>query len=236
MIKIINLYKNFGKLKVLKKINLEIEDGKFTLILGPNGCGKTTLLRIIAGLENPTKGKVLVDKKIGFIFQEPILFPWRSVKKNIEFGLEIKNVKNRKEIIDRYIELLKLKEFERYYPNELSAGMKQKVSIARTLVTDPSILLMDEPFSMLDALTRKKMQKELIKIWYKNKKTIIFVTHDIEEAIFLADKIFLLSNRPAELMKKFEIKIERNKREYNKKLYKIKENIQRLLSIDESVK
>jgi len=232
MLELINLYKNFGKLKVLENLNIKIKKKEFVVLLGPNGCGKTTILRIIAGLEEPTKGNIMKrEENIGFIFQESVLFPWRNVEKNIEFGLEVKNIKNRKKIIKKYIKLIGLIRFENYHPEELSGGMKQKVALARTLAVNPSLLLVDEPFSSLDALTRKKMQKEFVKIWQKTKKTIIFVTHDIEEALFLADRIILLSERPASIISEFEIKIDRKKRDtYNKKLNKIRETIIKKLS------
>jgi len=231
MLELVNLYKNFGRLKVLKDLNIKIKRKEFVVILGPNGCGKTTLLRIIAGLEKTTEGKIIINEKnIGLIFQESVLFPWRNVEKNVDFGLEIKNIKNRKRIVKKYIKLIGLQGFENYYPEELSGGMKQKVVLARTLAVNPSFLLVDEPFSSLDALTRRKMQKEFVRIWQKTKKTIIFVTHDIEEALFLADRIILLSKRPAKIISEFKIRIDRNKRyTYDKKLNKIRKKIVKML-------
>ncbi len=230
MIKIIDLHRNFGDLKVLERININIKKEEFVILFGPTGCGKTTLLRIIAGLEKSTMGRIETDGEIGFVFQEPALLPWRNIEKNIEFGLEIKNIERRREIINEYVKLVKLEGFEKYYPNELSTGMKQKVAIAATLAVNPSVLLMDEPFSSLDTLTKRRLQKELIEIWRQTKKTIVFVTHDIEEAVFLADRIIILGNSPTKIIKEFNIKIPRDERKYSGELEKIKKDIIKLLS------
>lgn len=232
MIKTVNLSKSFGNLKVLEELNINIGRGEFVVVLGANGCGKTTLLRIISGLEKPTKGNVLVSGEIGLIFQEPVLLPWRNVEKNIEFGLEIKNIKERAGIVKKYIEYLGLQQFKKYYPSELSGGMKQKVVIARTLAVNPSILLMDEPFSNLDAPTKEKLAIELVEMWKKIKKTVIFVTHNIEEAIFLADRIILLGGRPGKIIKEFNIRVEREKRKYNKKIGETKKDISKILLLN----
>jgi NitT/TauT family transport system ATP-binding protein len=194
-------------------------DGEFVCVLGPSGCGKTTLLRIIAGLEEPTSGKILLKNKEitgpgsdrGMVFQEFGLFPWRSVRKNIEFGLEIRKIpkEERKAISDRYIDLVGLKGFETSHPNELSGGMKQRVGIARALANDPAILLMDEPFGALDAQTRNLMQKELLRIWSEMKKTVIFITHSVDEAVFVADRIVVMSARPGKIKSIFNVEWER---------------------------
>jgi NitT/TauT family transport system ATP-binding protein len=218
-----DLHKSFrkddGELVAIEDFNLDIMDGEFVCVLGPSGCGKTTLLRIIAGLEEPTSGKIfLKNKEItgpgsdrGMVFQEFGLFPWRSVRKNIEFGLEIRKIpkEERKTISDRYIDLVGLKGFETSHPNELSGGMKQRVGIARALANDPAILLMDEPFGALDAQTRNLMQKELLRIWSEMKKTVVFITHSVDEAVFVADRVVVMSARPGKIKSIFNVGWER---------------------------
>jgi NitT/TauT family transport system ATP-binding protein len=215
-----NLHKSFKKddseLVAIEDFNLDIENGEFVCVLGPSGCGKTTLLRIIAGLEKPTRGTILLNnKKItepgsdrGMVFQEFGLFPWRTVRKNIEFGLEIRNVpkEERKKISDKFIDLVGLKGFETSHPYELSGGMKQRVGIARALANDPAILLMDEPFGALDAQTRNLMQKELLRIWSETKKTVVFITHSVDEAVFVADRVVVMSARPGQIRYIFDVK------------------------------
>ncbi len=194
-------------------------DGEFVCVLGPSGCGKTTLLRIIAGLEEPTGGTILLNNKEitgpgsdrGMVFQEFGLFPWRTVRKNIEFGLEIRKVEKeeRRKISDKYIDLVGLKGFENSHPYELSGGMKQRVGIARALANDPEILLMDEPFGALDAQTRNLMQKELLRIWSEMKKTVVFITHSVDEAVFVADRVVVMSARPGNIRYVFNVEWER---------------------------
>lgn len=203
----------------INNLNFDVFEHEFFCIIGPSGCGKTTLLRILSGLEKPSNGKILLNGKevIGpdadrsMVFQEFALFPWRSVKKNIEFGLEINGTseEKKKEIVSNLIELVNLKGFEDAHPRELSSGMKQRVAIARALAHDPKLMLMDEPFSALDAQTRNNMQKEMLRIWETTKKTIIFVTHSVDEAVFMADRVAVLTSRPSTLKAIFEINIPR---------------------------
>lgn len=201
--------KDKTELVAVKEFNLEVEDQEFICLLGPSGCGKTTLLRMIAGLESISRGSIELNGKAihgpgsdrGMVFQDFGLFPWRTVVKNIEFGLEVRGVptEERAKISQRYVELVGLKGFEKSHPNELSGGMKQRVGIARALANDPAILLMDEPFGALDAQTRNQMQKELLRIWAETKKTIIFITHSVDEAVFLADRVVVLTSRPGQV-------------------------------------
>ncbi len=207
------------ELVAIKDFNLEVKRGEFVCLVGPSGCGKTTLLRIIAGLGMPTSGQMLLENEPikgagsdrGMVFQEFALFPWRTVRRNIEFGLELKEVskEKRREISQKYIDLVGLEGFEDSHPYELSGGMKQRVGIARALANEPSILLMDEPFGALDAQTRNQMQKELLRIWEETGKTIVFVTHSVDEAVFLSDRIIVMSPRPGTVTDKFEIEIKR---------------------------
>lgn len=207
--------KEGGEVVAIEEINLDVKNGEFVCILGPSGCGKTTLLRIIAGLQRPTSGKILLNGKEisgpgsdrGMVFQEFGLLPWRTVKRNVEFGLELKGVdkSERDKVSTRLIEMVGLTGFEDAHPNELSGGMKQRVGIARALATDPAILLMDEPFGALDAQTRNLMQKELLRIWKGTKKTVIFVTHSVDEAVFLSDRIVILTTRPGHIKEIYDI-------------------------------
>ena len=194
------------RMVALQDISLEIPHGQFVCLLGPSGCGKSTLLNAVAGFAPPTTGRVLADgvpvagpgPERGMVFQEYALFPWMTVEQNVGFGLEIKGMA-RAQIAARVGELLKLlslEDFAKRYPKDLSGGMRQRVAIARVLALDSPILLMDEPFGALDALTRRNLQDELLRIWAELKKTIIFVTHSIEEAIYLADRIVVMTYRP----------------------------------------
>jgi NitT/TauT family transport system ATP-binding protein len=192
--------------EAIKQLDLTVKQGEFLAIVGPSGCGKSTFLDMIAGLAKPSSGEIYIDdKKItgpdldrGIVLQGYALFPWRSVRKNVEFGLEVKKVpaKERHEISERYIELVGLTKFADRYPHELSGGMKQRVAIARALAYDPEVLLMDEPFAAVDAQTRETLQEELLRVWEKTKKTIVFVTHGIDEAVFLADRVAVMTANP----------------------------------------
>ena len=195
-----------GEVVALNGVDMEIRENEFVCVVGPSGCGKSTLLNIIAGLERPTSGRVCVKGKEvvnpgserGVIFQQYALFPWLTVKKNVKFGLKLRGVKEPElsEIADKYIRLVGLEEFGDSYPKELSGGMKQRVAIARAYAGNPEIILMDEPFGALDAQTRTQLQTELLETWEKEKKTCFFITHDVEEAIILAQRVVIMSARP----------------------------------------
>jgi NitT/TauT family transport system ATP-binding protein len=197
------------KVIAVDDFDLDIRVGELVCLLGPSGCGKTTVLRMVAGLERKTAGELEVAGKNvtspgserGMVFQEFALFPWRTVRKNIEFGLEVKGIleSERGKTSSQLIELVGLKGFEDAHPNELSGGMKQRVGIARALANEPAVLLMDEPFGSLDAQTRNLMQKELLRIWSATGKTILFVTHSVDEAVFLADRIVVMTARPGKV-------------------------------------
>ncbi|MCI6537141.1 ABC transporter ATP-binding protein [uncultured Eubacterium sp.] len=205
------------KVDVLKDINLEIQEGEFIAIVGHSGCGKSTLLKIIAGLEKNDTGLVTVDGNEvkgpgmdrGMIFQEHRLFPWMSIEKNVQLGLKGLSKEEKTKLSDQYLELVKLSEFKKAYPSQLSGGMSQRAAIARSLVSQPEILLLDEPFGALDALTKIELQEELLKIRERFHNTMIMVTHDIEEAVFLADRIVVMSARPGRI--KDVIKVELGK-------------------------
>jgi NitT/TauT family transport system ATP-binding protein len=206
-----------GSREALENINLEVKPREFLCIVGPSGCGKTTLLRMIAGLDYPTSGEIILDgtpvegpsPDRGMVFQEFSLFPWRTVLKNVEFGLRIQGKRDIKRTAMRYIELVGLTGFEHSFPFQLSGGMKQRVAIARALATEPAILLMDEPFGSVDAQTRNVLQEELLEIWKRTKKTILFVTHSVDEAVYLADRVVVMSSRPGRILEVLSVNIER---------------------------
>lgn len=210
---------NGRSMKAVDDISLDIKGSEFICLVGPSGCGKSTLLRMIAGLEPVSSGEILMgDKKItstspqmGFVFQEYTLFPWRTVEKNVEFGLELKRLppEERARIASKYLDMVGLEKFKGSYPHELSGGMRQRTAIARTLAVNPEILLMDEPFGALDAQTRNILQEQLLDIWHKEKKKVLFVTHNVDEAVFLADKVIIMTARPGRIKEVIDINIPR---------------------------
>ena len=208
-----------GYFTAIKGVSFDVNDGEFLVILGPGRCGKTVLLNIIAGLEQQTEGKVVyngrewkgVNPEISMVFQKLALMPFKTVMENVELGLKFRGMSKgqRREIAQHYIELVGLKGFEKSYPTQLSGGMKQRVGIARAYAADPKLLIMDEPFGQLDAQTRYQMQEEILRIWEKEKRTVIFVTNNIEEACYLGDRIILLSDCPATVKEVYPISIPR---------------------------
>ena len=216
------------KIEALKGVNLEVEDafsaagrdiGEFRVLLGPSGCGKSTLLRMIAGLDKPSSGQVLVNGEVvthpgkdrGMVFQKYTSFPWLTVADNVAYGMKINGVPEaqRKETVDRLLQSVGLSEFANVYPETLSGGMQQRVAIARTLALRPSVILMDEPFGALDAQTRSDMQQLLLQIWDETACTILFVTHDVEEAVYLADRIFIMSSHPGTIVEDVAVPFDR---------------------------
>ncbi len=214
------VYSQRGKpFAAVRDVSLQVEAGQFISIVGASGCGKTTLLRIVDGLITPTRGQVWVDGRAvnrpgpdrGFVFQQDALFPWRTLLDNVTFGLEIQG-RSRKESHERaagLLSLVGLDGFEHHFPHELSGGMRQRANLARALTIDPDVLLMDEPFASLDAQTREIMQSELLRIWRSNRKTVLFVTHQIDEAVYLADRVVVMTSRPGQLKAVLDIDIPR---------------------------
>lgn len=204
-----------GLTHALIDINMTIDDGEFVCIVGPSGCGKSTLLRLIAGLIVPTTGSItLGDKKVegtdsdrGMVFQKPTLFPWLTVGENVGFSANLKKQNNEKEV-DRLLEKVGLMEFKNSYPHQLSGGMAQRVSLIRTMINKPNVFLLDEPLGALDAFTRMNMQDELIKLWQENKHIMIMVTHDVDEAIYLSNKVVIMEPRPGRIKKILEINLD----------------------------
>ena len=214
-----HLSKSFGELEALRDIDLDVERGGFVSVVGPSGCGKTTFLRIVAGLEPASAGEVRIDGRAvrgpggdrGFVFQTDNLLPWRTVLTNALIGPEIAGragAVERRRTLD-LLKLVGLEGFESYYPRQLSGGMRQRVNLARALAIDPEILLMDEPFSSLDAQTREIMQSELLRIWEQGRKTVLFVTHQIDEAVFLSDRVLVFARRPGRLQEIVRIELPR---------------------------
>jgi NitT/TauT family transport system ATP-binding protein len=214
-IRIQALSKSYNGKLALGRVDLELAQNSFTCLLGPSGCGKSTLLNMIAGFVPPTTGQVLVDDEAvagasadrGVVFQEYALFPWRTALANVEFGplMRGKAPAQRRALARHYLELVGLQAHEAKYPNELSGGMKQRVAIARALANAPSVLLMDEPFGALDAQTREVLQEELLRIWEQERKTVVFVTHSISEAIFLGDRIVVMATLPGSIKEVIDV-------------------------------
>ena len=219
---------------VLDDIELNIKPGEFISIVGASGCGKSTLLKIIGGLQPATTGEVVVGKRtvekpsvdVGMIFQESRLFPWLTLEENVEFGIHSKMPKEeRKALVKKYIKLVGLEGFEKALPKQLSGGMQQRASIARTLINKPSVLLLDEPFGALDALTKITMQNEVLKIWEHEKTTMILVTHDIDEAIYLGDRIIVFDARPGRIKRVVDVDIDRPRERNSAPFMDLREDI-----------
>lgn len=208
-----------GTFSALENVSFEVPDQQFAVIVGPSGCGKSSLLYLTAGLSEPTEGDIHVGGQLvdgpgadrGMVFQSYTLFPWLTVRQNVEFGLKRRGMPaaERREIVDHYLDEVGLRRFENNYPKQLSGGMMQRVAIARALANDPQILLMDEPFGALDSQTRMQMQQLLLRVWDHSKKTVVFVTHDIDEAILLGDRVYVMGARPGRIKRILDVPIER---------------------------
>lgn len=218
-----NISKNFidptgNQVHALAQVSLDISPGEFVCLLGPSGCGKSTLMRLVAGLEKPDEGEILLDgEKVtephytrGLVFQDPTLFPWRTVRQNVATGLHARGLPwGAGSEVDEYIELVGLKGFENSYPYQLSGGMAQRAALARALVNHPKVLLLDEPLGALDAFTRMQMQDEILRIWHERETTMVFVTHDIDEAVYLGDRIVVMTPRPGKITKIIDVELSR---------------------------
>lgn len=210
MISIENVSKSYGTLNVLDKVNIEVKKGEFVVLLGASGCGKSTLINLVAGFVRPSTGRVIVnghevkdvDPQCGMVFQQYALFPWMTVLENVAFGLKLRGIakKERHEIAQKYIDMVGLQSFEDAFPKALSGGMRQRVSIARVLANDPDVILLDEPFAALDAMTRQVLQEQLIRIYEQSGKTIVFITHSIDEALLLSTRVIVLGSKPGKVV------------------------------------
>ncbi len=235
--------KTFGSLQVLKDIDIRVEQGEFAAIVGPSGCGKSTALRMFAGLEVPSGGEVLAGGKPikgpsperMLIFQEHALYPWSTVEENVGLGLELAGVSKpeRRQRVNAVLEKVKLSGFNGYYPAQLSGGMKQRAAIARALIMDPEVLLLDEPYGALDALTRLEMQNELLDIWSGSGKTMLLITHDIDEALYLADKIYVMSARPGQIVETIRLDQPRPRNRSSEAFAENRQRIMRLLGLED---
>lgn len=219
--------------QALGDINLNVYNDDFICLLGPSGCGKTSLLNVLAGYVKPTNGEISVEGKalkapnpeVGVIFQQPNLFPWLDVRKNVEFGLKQKKIKarERNDMVDYYLEVVGLSDFAGMLPYQLSGGMHQRAAIARTLATDPKIVLLDEPFSALDALTREKMQTHIYSIWEKAKKSFFFITHDVDEALLLSNRVLIMHPNPGTLVKDFKNPLNKDSKHFFREVRETKQ-------------
>lgn len=229
----------------LNGLNLDIKPGTFVSLIGPSGCGKTTLLRLIAGLDTPSEGQIFLDDKEiksthherGFVFQSANLFPWLNIYDNIAFGLRARHeYREKKHTVKEFIELVGLKGFEKSYPHQLSGGMCQRASLARALVGHPKVLLLDEPLGALDAFTRMNMQEEILRIWQEHNMTMIMVTHDVDEAIYLSDQVVVMTPRPAKIEKVIDIKLSRPRARNQEDFIKYRTDILEILNYGGDIK
>ncbi len=228
-------YDRNGGIPAIQNVSFTVYDNEFLVILGPGLCGKTVLLYTVAGLEQPTSGQIFLDSRelhgtdpgIGMVFQKKALFPWKTVMQNVEFGPKMRGIPKdeRRKTAQKFIDLVGLQNFENSFPHELSGGMKQRVGIARAYANDPELLILDEPFGALDAQTRYSMQEEIIRIWKSEKKTILFVTNNIEEALYLGDRIVLLSRQPATVKETYVIDLPRPRDMLSPEFLKLREKI-----------
>lgn len=247
IISIKNVSKSFktgnGDALILDEIDLDIQENEFLVLFGAGQCGKTTLLKMLAGLESISDGQIVIDNKplsgfdpkVGMVYQTTALFPWLSVMGNVEFGPKARGVskKERQKKAQYYIDLVGLTGFEKHFPVMLSGGMQQRVGIARAYCNDPEIILMDEPFGHLDAQTRYMMEEEVEKIWEKEKRTVIFVTNNIEEALYLADRIVILTECPAKILKEYKIDLPRPRSLVSEEFLRLREEISALVELRE---
>lgn len=218
-IEVVNLTKKFGDLLVLDDVSFQIKKGEFVCVVGPTGCGKTTFLKLLTRLYSPTSGELLIDGKpadprihnIAFAFQEPSSYPWLNVKQNLEFGLKIKKQPQKiiQERVGRVLDLLGLREFQNAYPHELSVSAEQRIIIGRAFATYPDLLLMDEPYGQMDIKMRYYLEDEVLKLWKEFGSTVVFITHNVEEAVYLADRILVLTNKPAKIREDFTVTLPR---------------------------
>lgn len=249
IIELKNITKSFqtesGEALIIDDVSIDIKENEFVVLFGAGQCGKTTMLKMLAGLESITKGTISLegkamkgfDSRVGMVYQTTALFPWLSVMGNVEFGPKARGIskKERRKKAQYYIDLVGLKGFEKHFPSMLSGGMCQRVGIARAYCDDPEIILMDEPFGHLDAQTRYMMEEEVEKIWEKEKRTVIFVTNNIEEALYLADRIIILTECPATIMKEYEIDLPRPRNLVSPEFLELREEISSLVDLREGV-
>jgi ABC-type nitrate/sulfonate/bicarbonate transport system ATPase subunit len=241
--KVFQIDEGFGRyssITAIQDVNFEIEDGELVTLIGPSGCGKSTLLMILAGLYDKTSGHVLLDGRPvsapgldrGVVFQEFALFPWLTVRDNVCFGLKMKGIASSEhdDIVRRYLSMVKLEEFGAIFPHRLSGGMKQRVGIARALAYSPELLLMDEPFGALDAQTRASLQKMLVEIWSETRKTILFVTHSVREAVFLSDRIIVLSRRPSTVRTIMDVHLPRPRQHLSDNFLRYEADLEKLIA------
>lgn len=234
-----NLSKSFGDLLVLDDISFDVAEGEFLCVVGPTGCGKTTFLNSVTKLYQPSSGEIFlngepVDLKkhnVSYIFQEQSNMEWLNVEQNVGFGLDIKGIKGKekKDAVDEVLEMVGLSDYRKYYPNEISASMLQRVVIARAFATKPELLLMDEPYGQLDIELRYKLEDELIKLWKKTNTTIIFITHNIEEAVYMSENILVLTNKPAKIKDKIANNLDRPRRVSDRDFIKLRNHVTELI-------